>query len=272
MDKFKVSVITRFHDIKYIKYLERAIQSLHGQTNVQVMPVIVLQGFSQDELNSVMDMLNSNWFFPEHLEPQIVNFRCDKGVDVRSHLLNEGIKEHLSSKNRFLAFLDYDDVLYSHAYDLLAQTLDCSGSAIGFATVEVANVIPFYDYDFVYEMTTPYVGENKLDLLKENFCPLHSYLLDTDKLDPSELFFREDLNRVEDYEFLLRIAGKNSCNFKNLGKKIGCYFMRSNGTNTTPDFGEPEKDSDKLKIWKDCVEKLNKYKAEVEVKFFASDF
>jgi len=270
--EIKVSTVIRFHDIRHITYLERALHSLHAQTEVSVKPIIVLQRFSEEDQAEVEEMVSKNWYFDEHMDVSVVNFEDGEDFDARSHLINVGMQCHIESGNNFLGFLDYDDFLYSHAYSTLAQTLVTKKAAIAFGGIEMTQVVPFKDYDFVYEMSKPYAGRNKIDLLRDNFCPLHSYLLNTDIINKDELFFRENMSRVEDYEFLIRIVGVNPCDFSNLDHFIGCYVMRSDGSNTTPTGNGTLEDTIKSEVWKDNVKLLNKYKANTEVKFFASDF
>lgn len=268
----KVSCVIRFHDIKCIEYLERALHSLHSQVEASVKPIIVLQRFTDEEKQIVESLVQRNWYFTEHQQPSIINFEEDTPVDARSKLMNLGMQCHIETGNSYLAFLDYDDYLYSHAYKLLIGTLQQKNTVVAFATVELAKVVPLKSHDFMFEMTKPFQGRNKLDLLRDNFCPLHSYMINTDLLPDDSLFFRENMSRVEDYEFLIRIVGNNPCDFSNLDTSIGCYVMRSDGSNTTPIRDGSEEDNNKIGVWSQNVKLLNKYKSETEVKFFASDF
>jgi len=267
-----VSCVVRFHDISCIDYLERALHSLHSQVDVAVKPIIVLQRFSVDEQKDIEALVERNWYFSCHQQPSIINFQDDLPKDARSKLMNLGIECHLESGNEYLAFLDYDDFLYSQAYKTLVETLENKVAVIAFATVELAKVVPMVGHDFMFEMSKPFVGSNKLDLLRDNFCPLHSYVINTDRISKEFLFFREEMSRVEDYEFLIRVAGNHPCDFTNLDTSIGCYVMRSDGSNTTPKRDGSDDDKEKVGVWKQNVNLLNKLKTETEVKLFASDF
>lgn len=267
-----VSTIIRFHDIKRLDLLERAVQSLHAQVGARVRPIVVAQRFSERDFGMVREAVDRQWYFSALPAPIVLNYE-DKGQgDARSALLNLGIAEHLRSENRYLGFLDYDDLLYTHAYQTLVDTLRDSGAVVAFATIELAKAVALKDYEFIYSLTTPYRGKNKIDLLKENFCPLHSYLLDTSKVCATELYFRPELVRVEDYDFLLRVAGRHPCDFSSLGKKIGLYVMRNDGTNSTPTGRGAVSEREKGDEWKESLERLNHARSEYEVRFFASDF
>ncbi|QOW24165.1 hypothetical protein INQ43_10700 [Lysobacter sp. H23M47] len=262
----------RFHDVSKLMLLERAIQSLHAQVGVVLQPIIVTQRFTMPELEILQAAVRRQWYFSNLPTPQILNLDDGSAHDARSDLLNMGVQCHLQLGNRYLGFLDYDDVMYTHAYRTLVGALNASGAALAFATVEVANVVSLKDYEFVYGLTKPYRGRNKLDLIKENFCPLHSYLLDCSRLNPEELYFRADLNRLEDYDFLLRVAGSNPCDFSKLGTSVGLYVMRSDGTNSTPHGDGPVTLREQGTHWKDSAARLGALRSTYEVRFFACDF
>ncbi|HVI57339.1 MAG TPA: hypothetical protein VM619_00490 [Luteimonas sp.] len=272
MYKDVVSVIVRFHDVGKLALLERSIQSLHAQAGVMLQPIVVAQRFSARDLEVLRAAVRRQWFFSGLPEPEILNLDDGSSHDARSDLLNLGIRRHRELGNRYLAFLDYDDVMYTHAYATLIEALDTSGAAIAFASVEVANVVSLKDYEFVYGLSRPYKGRNKIDLVRDNFCPLHSYLLDTSALQPEDLYFRADLCRLEDYDFLLRVAGRNPCDFSKLGTSIGLYMMRTDGTNSTPLGEGPVGRRETGSHWKDSAARLSALRSSYEIKFFASDF
>lgn len=269
--KPQVNTVLRIHDVSGIKLLERAVQTLHAQQGVRVQPIIVSQRFDAASLVRLRSAVERQWFLYE--EPSPVYINLDRGAgDSRSILMNLGIDYHLRTGGKYLAFLDYDDLLYTHAYRLLLDRLEQSNAAVAFATVEVADAIPFHDYEFIYATSQPYCGKDKFDLIRDNFCPLHSYLIDTSALDPTSLFFRPEMVRVEDYDFLLRVAGSSPCDFKSIGKKIGLYIRRSDGSNSTPGGLGSVLDLESGTEWKDSHGSLDRLRANYEVRFFASDF
>jgi hypothetical protein len=267
-----VSVVIRIHDVGGLPRLERAIQSLHAQDGVRAQPIVVAQRLPQLDLEAIRVAVGRQWFFEGLPEPIFINLEDGGSGDARSTLMNLGIEEHLRSGNRYLGFLDHDDLLYSHAYRVLTDRLAKSGAAIAFASVEVADVIPLADYEFVFGMNNPYRGRNKMDLIRDNFCPLHSYLVDTSRVDSELLSFNPGLVRVEDYDFLLRVAGRYPCDFQSLDTKIGLYFRRADGSNSTPLGVGPVTAREPGNEWKQSLAKLNRLRAEYPVQFFASDF
>lgn len=53
-----------------------------------------------------------------------------------------------------------------------------------------------------------YKGDGLLALLRQNFCPIHSFVLDRSKVDPEDLYFDQTMWRDEDYDFLIRICAR----------------------------------------------------------------
>lgn len=267
---YTVTTLLRFHDIAGLLYLERAIQSLHSQKEVSVKPIIICQDLSDEDCNKVSDMVNDNWYFPEHVSPTIINIPNHKNQDLRSKLINIGIKAHYESRNDYLAFLDYDDYLYSHAYYNLCSEAYYSGAVFAFATVDLVKSIGLTDFDFNINITRPYSGKNKFDLIKDNFCPIHSYIIKTSRIKGMDLYFNEDMSRLEDYDFLLRYASIHPCSFGLLNISVGAYSMRTNTSNTTPDWSD--KDDIRAIEWQRNSEILKRSRSKVEIKLFASDF
>lgn len=267
-----VSTIVRFHDLKMIRSLERAVQSLQGQMGVCVQPIVITQRMDDDHHRQVIEAVKRQWFFSDLAEPLFISFHDGKQDDARTRLLNAGVDAHWQTGNRYLGFLDCDDVLYSHAYSTLRERLNSSSAAFAFATVERAKVVPLHDYDFIYAMDRPFRGDNKLQMLKDNFSPIHSYLLDTSKLTEGELRFNEELSRLEDYEFLLRVASKYPCDFSMTKRSIGLYVFRSDGRNSTSQGLGTAADLEKEIEWKRQRGLLESLRSKYEVKFYASDF
>ncbi len=266
-----VSAIVRFHDPAGMARLERAIQSLHSQTDILVQPIVVTQGLDGSDLAEVRERVNRQWFFEWMPSPVVLSHPDRSGRDIRSDLINLGIEEHQRRSNRYLAFLDYDDLLYTHAYKTLTESLSATAAAVAFAGMEMAHAVGLKDYDFIYEMSKPFKGKNKLDLVHENFAPLHSYMVDCTKVSAQELRFRSELSRVEDYDFLLRVAGPNPCDFSKMSVCIGAYLQRSDDSNTTPKGVDTPEDKIKQDAWKANRDILNSLRSTYEIKLFASD-
>ena len=268
-----ISTIIRFHNCADLALLERSLDSLHSQVNVSVTPIIVTQKFKEQESLKVKELVDDIWYFSEHQKPIIVNLANPKHSDARSELINVGISQHIKTKNKYLAFLDYDDILYSHAYNLLIESNKRLQAGLSFAYIDVCNELVLDKFLLKESLQKPFNRGNKIDLLEANFCPLHSYVINCDMIDSTELYFRENMSRVEDYEFLLRIGSKVPLDFSNLDKVVGLYSMRNDGSNSTPNNSSTKNEIvEKQKIWRRNQELLLQYRSEIEVKFFALDF
>jgi hypothetical protein len=142
-----------------------------------------------------------------------------------------------AATGRYLAFLDYDDVLYPEAYTLLVGRLRETGAAIAFASVRVLRVTVYDRFFHATEEGHRFVGNNLIDLLRKNFCPLHSYVMDRSLIAPEDLQFNPDLIYEEDYDVLLRVCAHLPSDFALIGTRIGDYYFKSDGSNTVPTDG-----------------------------------
>jgi len=253
-------------------YLTNALTSLHAQEDVVVYPIIVTQGFTFEELELLNKLVDESWYFSSQGEVKIINVSNPDDEDLRSKLLNIGIAHHLDTERSFFSILDYDDFLYSYALSELSKDCIVSGAGIAFGGIDVFDTTG-NNFDFVYNIRSPFKIGGKLELLNDNFCPIHSYIINSDLLPNNVLFFNEEMTRLEDYDFLIRIVSTVPSSFKLLkaSVKVGAYSMRLKGDNTTPILGADSYEIKKSE-WSKNTDILNKRKASTIVTFFASDF
>ncbi len=226
-----VNCIVRFYDISKLMELDRCIFSLVTQHYSSVHIIVVLQRFTADEELHVHNHLQGHTALSAGSRLTIVNFNQQEPADARVWLLNEGIK-HL--QGRYLAFLDYDELLFPEAYKILVRQLREKDAGIAFASIQPMEM---YSYsDFVYTSGTcriqRFSGSGLLDLFRNNFCPLNSYLLDLQKVPREEIYFDTRLNIEGDYDFLLRICSRTISDFSRLPTVIGYCFHKSDENNT----------------------------------------
>lgn len=224
-----IDVIIRFHDIDRLWELERAVFSLAGQEHRPIRALVVCQRFASAELEKVLGALAPVIAWAEGISVEVLNFDKPVPLDARSDLVNLGFA---SLRGRYVALLDYDDVLYPEAYRLLVAQLRASGAAIAFASTPVVNADVHAGFLHAKAMARPFSGQGLADLFERNFCPIHSYLMDRQRIRTELLRFEPLLAMEEDYAFLLTLCAAVRSDFSLLNKEVGLYFFKGDSSNT----------------------------------------
>jgi hypothetical protein len=224
-----IDVIVRFHDYSKLRELEKAIFSLIAQNYRPLNIHVCLQRFSVEDIVKLKERLAPFFAIENSPHLEVHNFEYEHPLDARSSLVNLGIAH---ARSRFLAFLDYDDILYPEAYDFLINRLISSNVGIAFGGIQLAMIDKYSEFDFVKEKSQPFIGLNLLDFMAENFCPIHSFVVDRTKVIDGLLFFDTNMNRNEDYDFLLRVTAEVVSDFSLVKTFMGEYFLKSDGSNT----------------------------------------
>jgi hypothetical protein len=233
-----LDVLVRFHDPQKIVELRRAIFSLVCQDYSPISIMLVTQRFSEEQVQHLADHLAPMLAINPQVGFKILNYSAASPWDARSALLNLGIRE---STGRYLAFLDYDDSIFPKAYcDLIAE-LGETKCAVAFGSIAMKDADVFADAVLAERRRATFIGSNLIDLFDDNFCPLHSFVVDRTKADAKDLWFDESLCMLEDYDFLLRFCAKYPASFRLIGRFVGDYYIKNDGSNTLP--GETRMDS-----------------------------
>lgn len=228
----QIDTVIRFHDPSRIAELKRCVFSLVGQTYRPLRIVLAVQRFNGHQIEAVEKALGTLLEGRDAPELAIVNLIEPEPADARSLLLNLGVQ---NATGKYLAFLDYDDVLYPEAYEMMIGRLRDTGAAIAFANVRVMRVDVYDAFFYTKErVTPPWSGSDLLDLFHNNFCPLHSYVIDRSQVPPDMLTFVTSMVLEEDYDVLLRITAAFLSDFALVGTDIGDYFYKTDGSNTVP--------------------------------------
>ncbi len=231
----QLDIVVRFHDPTRTTELGRCVFSLVSQTYHPVNIILTLQRFAAADIDTVKNTLSPLVALNANAKLSILNYEPTHPADARSALLNLGI-DHAEGK--YLGFLDYDDVVYPEAYKLLTTQLQQTNAAIAFASVRVMRMNVYDNFLFAEgKADAPFRGNCLADLFKANFCPLHSYLLDREKISPDILRFNTSLTVEEDYDLLLRICAQYRSDFSLIGTHIGDYHYKTDGSNTVPTEG-----------------------------------
>jgi len=231
----RISVLIRIHCYTDLGLLEEAVASVAVQDYADLEIVLLAQNASEAELQTLHHILR-RLFLEQHPggSVQIHNLKVDPPKDSRSALLNLGLK---TATGAFLAFLDFDDLLKVGAYTSLVQSLGKSQAvlAAGGATVVYSSKVNG-QWKLGKEISPFSWGQGLADLFKENFIPIHSFVLNRSLIDENDLFFDESLVLCEDYDFLLRLAAKYRFDFSLLKSNFAIYRAREDGSNTNPSF------------------------------------
>ncbi|TAK91308.1 MAG: glycosyltransferase family 2 protein [Aquabacterium sp.] len=227
-DGHTVSVIIRHHDFGKFAELRRCLFSIACSTWPHIEAIVVCQSFPTSELAKVerhADLLHRSL----GLRIKILNPDLPKGIDHRSTLLNTGIE---AANGRYLAFLDYDDCIYPTAYDNLIQACRSSGSHIAFGDIYIKRAAIVGDTTIVRSHSRAWGTRNLFDLLHDNCCPIHSYVVDRQGVPEGLLRFDKTLNKYEDYDFLIKICSQYKSDFSQISEVVGDYYIKEDGSNS----------------------------------------
>ena len=205
----RVTVGIRFHDLSRIQLLERCLFSVAAQTDVEIDICIAVQGVDRLGLRLIREVSKRALANSFNATLEVLDIPNPSRADLRSKLLNHIVGFHYRlPHSRFLIFIDYDDIWFSHALSTLVNSLTSGRFALAYADVHAADVV-LTSHSFlvkgirdVFQIST----KSKADLRLGNFLPLHSYMFCTDYISRDLLEYDETLSRLEDYDVLLKIA------------------------------------------------------------------
>lgn len=219
-----LSTIIRFHRKERLPFLEEALFSLATQYWHDLETIIVIQNGDDAIKREIIKMIDHQpW--PTAPRYQIVLVAIPKGMDGRSTLLNRGFKQ---AAGRYVAFLDDDDVVYQHGYTTLIEQLKEGGAAVAVGGCRMARMQYEDNHWFIKSKDNPFAwGRTRNDLLRDNFVPIHSYVIDRARVDASDLYFDDELPPLEDYDFLLRLCAKYEFDFSRLDTPVCEYRIHN---------------------------------------------
>ncbi len=243
----KISVLIRIHDFSQLSLFEQALDSLAAQTYKDVEPIILAQNASPENLSQIKGLVSERFQKPRTMaEYQLHTLSVSNGQDARSALLNLGLK---NASGRYVAFLDFDDLIEPDAYLLLIEAVNSSKAAVAVGGSKVVFIEKYGGQWVQTKEIKPFEwGKNKADLFRENFIPIHSFVLDRNIISDTDLYFDESMVLCEDYEFLLRLAAKYPFNFLNLSRLVAIYRARIDAGNTNPSFSLSPTSKDKERL------------------------
>jgi len=259
-----IATIVRFHPTASLRMLEEAISSVSIQTHKKIQIIILIQNGSDELTQKVVSLLakqpqlepNQEFPTPNNIElnagfthkawsvsqHRVYTLQFNDGGDRRATLLNVGVQ---IASTKYIAFLDYDDILYPEAYSTLINSISKTQSVVavggclkvitketqnsdGTKTQKAIEKTPFQNYSIL---------NSKIDLAINNFVAIHSYVVDRTKVNPFDIkITRCTSGRLEDYELLLRLLPLGAFDFSQLHNPLCEYRIREDGSNTIDMF------------------------------------
>lgn len=225
-----VTTIIRFHKAGNFSELKNALYCLYAMVDCVVVPFIAAQDLSVDQVEELESLL-AEFEWAEGFPPIVQHFKSSDGNgDLRSRMLNESLK---LVKTQYAAFLDFDDLLMSHAYSWLISRLELTGKAVSFGRV----------YHTLYNSEDQYLVERRrgfeygyshADFVSNNHAPLHSFLMDIEQIDLGSVKYHDDQRFMEDYLLTLQVFKEDNCDWNSLSKNmyIGDYIHATDRAHT----------------------------------------
>ncbi len=224
-----LDVIVRLHDVRRAPELERCLFSLIGQSYRPLSVHLCLQRFDAAGVARIRALLDRL----DRLEPDatfhIVNYTDPAPADARSALINAGFA---NAHGQYVAILDYDDTIKPNGYARLIEDLVTTGAAITFGKVWAKLLTKDEDVLMATDHFDRFQGTGLHGLFVDNFCPIHSFVIDRSKVDVADLYFEPEMSRLEDYDFLIRFCAKYPSSFRQSHYLVGDYMMKDDGSNT----------------------------------------
>lgn len=245
----KISILIRFHDLSKLEQLSICLLTLEGQTFPRIEPIVLTQRFSADEIREVESVL-SNFYWNGDVKPRVVNVDVPEPDDLRTHLLNVGIRE--TGDSRFFAVLDYDDFCGQAHYERLIDSLKQSPAAISYSGLLLVEQCVSELYNYTVRKQFVVRDSFRLQRLYDNpHFQMACFAVDRSKVDPADLYFDEDIVYEEDYNFNLRMSLRYPSDFTVAAEKVPALVrtIRRDGTNSiVSEFDEPAERARKAEL------------------------
>ncbi len=224
-----LDVIVRIHTITRAAELERCLLSLIGQSYRPLTVHVVTQRFSPEDTAVLQRMLDIFARLDPDAALLIHNFVEPEPADARSSLINLG---YAAAQGRYVYLLDCDDVTTPHGCQVLIQDLIETGTVISFGKVIAAKLVMDHPLIMTQAREDSFYGRGLIDMFRQNFCPIHSFVLDRSRMAPEALAFDATRWRDEDYDFLIRTCANYPSSFAKKDYIVGFYSMKDDGSNT----------------------------------------
>ena len=213
---YDVTTIIRFHKSASLQELKNALFCLAAMKDVNVHPLIAAQDLDDMQKARLSDLIQEIPF-KDNVTVEVRYFDSHDGNgDLRAIMINESL---LKAKTRFVTFFDYDDFLFPDAFAYLVNRILKTGKAVSFGRVyETA-----YNGEkglFMKRERKFEFGYSYYDFLQDNHAPIHSFMLDIEKLDLSKIIYHSDQLYMEDYYLTLQLFREDNADWEGLAENI----------------------------------------------------
>ncbi len=253
-----ITAIVRFHNNGNINILKNAILSIMAQYGCVPNILLALQNLSLNKFQYLKDMLDTlPW--QEFRRPEILKFTSNNKKDIRSKMFNESFKK---ATTKYVAFLDYDDIIFNDTYHFLINRLKETNKNATFGYV-YASIYDESNMCITKRIKKYEIGISYEEFLMFNLFPIHSIMFNKNLINIQQIKYFTKMKYMEDYYFTLQIFNENETDWEALKIKqyIGDYIHYSSN-NTLAIISEKEKEkikNDPLYIWCDKKIQILKY-------------
>ena len=177
----KISVVVRYHESGKLDYLFTALASIVNQTYSNLEIILCLQNVDNkvvQQIKNHFEELNSSRPKTDPRDLKIHQINCEPNIDLRSRLFTEGL---LLATGDFLAFLDYDDIVYDYAYETLISLFPKDPTYALIAGNVNRSIYLTIQGEERLVSSIPYVKRKHSthELFHHNVLPLHTYMIRT---------------------------------------------------------------------------------------------
>lgn len=216
VEKPRITTIVRFHKSAKQAELINALYVLYAMADCQVTPLIAAQDLTEQQISDLKKAL-TQFKFPPSSEPVIDLYRSENGhEDLRSKMLNQSLKK---VNTKYVAFLDFDDLLLPCAYSALINRLQSTGKAVTFGRV-FSTLYRSADELLLNRKKEYEFGNSYEDYINNNFAPIHSLVIDLEKVDLTSIHFHEQHKYMEDYYLMLQVISKENTDWESLNQNL----------------------------------------------------
>jgi hypothetical protein len=249
-----LSIVVRVHNTASEKYLDEALFSLAVQKYRPIQVVVICDPEQAEEVKQ----LGAKQPWDEGSDFQVVPYvpaaQALADHDARAAKLNLGIE---TSRGRYIAFLDYDDVVYHHCYVRLTEQLRLGNSALAAGGTRLAmREVNGY---ITSKIPRRHGKITKADLWHDNILALNSFVIDRSRVSTG-IATDQSLTKLEGYFLLLALSAEHEFDLALVDEPLSEYRIGADGVPGSPSYLEKTTPADKQE-WQKSAATIEGWKA-----------